>query len=61
MCLSSLVKLIQLFSVKVKNDELIEGFDEKKGSENWDDLAFTNWKKDNIYNFIEVKDVTRIK
>ena len=55
---------IQVFNVKVKNiDEvidLIEGFDEKNGGKNWDDLANTNWKKDNVNNSIEVKDVKRI-
>ena len=55
---------IQIFKVKVKNcreaTELVEGFDEKNGAKNWDDLAFTNWKKYNTNNSIDVKDVRRI-
>jgi hypothetical protein len=55
---------IQIYKVKVRDikeaTELVEGFDEKSGAKNWDDLAFTNWKKNNTENSIDVKDVRRI-
>ena len=55
---------IQIYKVKVKNikeaTELVEGFDEKSKAKNWDDLAFTNWKRNNTNNSIDVKDVRRI-
>ena len=55
---------LQIFRVQIKNEkqatDLVESFDEKNGAMLWDDLAFTNWKKNDVRNQIVVKDVKKI-
>ena len=55
---------LQIFRVQIRNEkqatDLVESFDEKNGAMLWDDLAFTNWKKNDVRNQIVVKDVKKI-
>ena len=54
---------VQIFKKKGKNStevtELAEGFDDKNGANNWDYLTFTNCKKNNTNNSIDVKEDKR--